>query len=542
MLEALSRKEIVKGVAMAILGSVAFSTLQHSGVAEAGMNGVIQGMFSATSSPMAVQTNNGYTLSGGYAVYHTPMSGANVISFSPPNISAGCGGINLYLGSFHFINGQQFLALLREIGQEAIGYAFQLAIDAMCHTCGALLSAIQKAVSDMNNALRNTCQLAQGVFPGDKILQDFQTVGNEAEKTMGDVTGDITDFFDASNNASHEGMLSNIENTYSANLSKSFSFLDANGNTQTSTKSQSEPQTALLPTGNMFWKAINNTEAENMLADVANTEPALDSGNPCKAAGDNACAKEFLMSLVGTEIIHPSASSQGNSNAQAAGMGNGGAVNQANGKNILSEPALITLHDLVDGNSGAEIYQCQGWADSNGSNFSAFDPVMGCQEVTEATMQQLGYDGIKPHVKHMLFGGGPGNHTGLVNEIAGGTLSATQQTFLSGVPAPLYSLLVQASGSGSLMSVVAEKAEPLIVEGYAAKLGEALISTESTVYAGNGHVIIPNGYRSAMNNLQASTRMYEKELNANFMPTYNGLVEMIQKYKASLAAPLRQAS
>ncbi|MHB8890391.1 MAG: conjugal transfer protein TraH, partial [Acidobacteriaceae bacterium] len=93
----------------------------------------------------------------------TPMSGANVISFSPPNISAGCGGINLYMGSFHFINGQQFMALLRTVGQEALGYAFELAIQAMCHQCGALLSAIQKAISDMNNALRNTCQLAQGV-------------------------------------------------------------------------------------------------------------------------------------------------------------------------------------------------------------------------------------------------------------------------------------------------------------------------------------------------------------------------------------------
>jgi Conjugative relaxosome accessory transposon protein. len=159
----------------------------QSEAAYAGMQGFLSGMFTATSVPQAASLGNGVTLSGGYAEVRTPLSGANIVSFSPPDISAGCGGINLYMGSFHFINGQEFLALLRTIGQEALGYAFQLAIDAMCHQCGALLASIEKTIQAMNNSLHNTCQLAHGIFNAGDIAGDFKQVGKNAEKVLDSV-------------------------------------------------------------------------------------------------------------------------------------------------------------------------------------------------------------------------------------------------------------------------------------------------------------------------------------------------------------------
>lgn len=539
-------REIIKGVGLAVAAAIALSAATHAGQADAGMEGVLQGMFAATEAPMVAQTNNGYTLSGGYAVYHTPMSGANVISFSPPNISAGCGGINLYMGSFHFINGQQFMALLRTVGQEALGYAFELAIQAMCHQCGALLSAIQKAISDMNNALRNTCQLAQGVFPGNQILQDFQTVGNEAEKTMGNLSGDVTDFFSASNNATHEGVLSNLLTTYKHNLAQSFSFLNPNGTTSTVTQQKSVSQAAATPTGNMFWKGINNTEAENMLANLVNSQYNLDASNPCKAAGDHACTKELLMSLVGTTIIRPSASSQGNNNAAAEGEGStasgavGPAVNQANGKNTINQPPTLNFLDLVNGTQNAPVLQCQSWTDANGTNYGAFSPNMGCEWMTaNATLGGLGFEGISKHIHNMIEGGGPGNHKGLIYYMTTGTpLSANQKAFLNTVPAPIYALMMQASGT-PLVPVIGQRTEPLVSEIYAAELGQAVYSVAQSVYAGNAHVIIPENYQSVMNNLSADVRMYQKEYATNYTPIVNGLTKMVQNYRASLVQGMR---
>jgi hypothetical protein len=97
--------------------------------------------------------------------------------------------------------------------------------------------------------------------------------------------------------------LSHIANTFYKNITQSF-----NGQTTT----RQVPQSALTPEGNMFWKAINNSEAYNLLTNIDAGATGTLNGQACATAGSNACTKEILMSLVGTEILRPSASAQGN--------------------------------------------------------------------------------------------------------------------------------------------------------------------------------------------------------------------------------------
>ena len=70
------------------------------------------------------QTMNMYT--GGSLYMRTPVRNYQLASISPPSFRAGCGGIDLFAGSFSFINKEQFVALLRNIGNNAIGAAFNL--------------------------------------------------------------------------------------------------------------------------------------------------------------------------------------------------------------------------------------------------------------------------------------------------------------------------------------------------------------------------------------------------------------------------------
>ena len=67
------------------------------------------------------QTMNFYT--GGSLYMRTPVRNYPLASITPPSFRAGCGGIDLYAGSFSFINKDQFVALLRNIGNNAIGAA-----------------------------------------------------------------------------------------------------------------------------------------------------------------------------------------------------------------------------------------------------------------------------------------------------------------------------------------------------------------------------------------------------------------------------------
>ena len=78
------------------------------------------------------QTMNFYT--GGSLYMRTPVRNYPLASITPPSFRAGCGGIDLYAGSFSFINKDQFVALLRNIGNNAIGAAFNMALCSMSPT------------------------------------------------------------------------------------------------------------------------------------------------------------------------------------------------------------------------------------------------------------------------------------------------------------------------------------------------------------------------------------------------------------------------
>ena len=523
-------RTIAKGVLLAVGSSMVTTMVLHEQMAYGlGMQSFVQGMFSATSAPTLANTGNGYTLSAGYSEIRTPLSGVNILSFSPPDISAGCGGINLYMGSFHFINGQQFLALLRTIGQQALGYAFQLAIDAMCHQCGALLASIQKAITAMNNALHNTCQLAQGVFPATQVANGFAQVGTEALHTMSAATGDVTDFFTASNSASAAGIASHIANTFYNNITQSF-----NGQTTT----RKVPQSAFTPEGNMFWKAINNQPAYNLLTNIDAGATGTLNGQACATAGSNACTKEILMSLVGTEILRPAASAQGNTTQSAMqSQSTSNTPNAPYSKNTEVVGPSLLLSELVDGTKGAPVLTCQPWVSSNNHTYQPFSPNMGCELVDSGgtTLGAMGYEGIARHIKHMMYGGGPGNHLGLVNYLSTGqALSANQTAFVSTIPAGITSLMHEAQPNVNLIHTIGQDVAPILVDAYAVKLGTALMTTESNIYNGNSHVVIPKEYYSAMSNMAGEINAYsEREaIHENVM---NTLTTMVRNYRASLA-------
>ncbi|PKY11731.1 conjugal transfer protein TraH [Acidithiobacillus marinus] len=527
------KKQFSTGVLLAVTASLVTTSVLQSEHAYAGMQGFLSGMFAATSVPQAASMGNGVTLSGGYAEVRTPLSGANIISFSPPDISAGCGGINLYMGSFHFINGQEFLALLRTIGQEALGYAFQLAIDAMCHQCGALLASIEKTIQNMNNALHNTCQLAHGIFNASDVMGDFKAVGKNAEKVFGFGSGASTDVSSAYNSANHEGVLQNVLDTFKTNITKSWDTLTSSGSTTTQTKTENVSASDLIPEGNMFWKAINNSEAFQMLTGIDNSVSNVSA--PCKNH-DHACTKEILMSLVGTEVLRPGASSTANSDQEAEQENSTQATpNAANAQDTETAPPTLSLQDLVNGTKSATVMTCEPWS-STTQTYSPFSPHMGCEYVDQGgtTLGALGYEGIKAHIKHMLFGGGPGDHVGLEDDIIDGTpLSAAQQQFLQTMPGDLDTMLRESQGSPALVVEVLGLMEPVAVNDYAVKLGASLMATEQSVYSGNAHVVIPTFYKDSIMRLSQSENVYMRNVNTDSTRVLKA-IKLVKEYHQTM--------
>ncbi len=107
------------------------------------------------------QTMNLYT--GGSLFMRMPRRTYNLASVTPPSWNAGCGGIDLFMGGFSYINKDQFVAMLRNIGSNALGYGFKLAIQNPCPTCDNVMQALQATAQQMNRLNIDSCEAAKGV-------------------------------------------------------------------------------------------------------------------------------------------------------------------------------------------------------------------------------------------------------------------------------------------------------------------------------------------------------------------------------------------
>ena len=111
-------------------------------VAAADLNAEMQRMFSDlgtvgnVTSPGAFRGQTMNTMTGGNLMMRTPGKNYQLGSVALPSLKAGCGGIDVFGGSFSFINKAQFTAMLQNIGANATGYAFQLAIDSISPLIG----------------------------------------------------------------------------------------------------------------------------------------------------------------------------------------------------------------------------------------------------------------------------------------------------------------------------------------------------------------------------------------------------------------------
>jgi conjugative transfer pilus assembly protein TraH len=107
------------------------------------------------------QTMNHYT--GGSAFVRVPKSTYNLASLTPPSVSAGCGGIDMYMGGFSFINKEQFISMAKNIGSNALGYGFKLAIQNLCPTCDNVMQALQSTTQAINRMNIDSCEAAKGI-------------------------------------------------------------------------------------------------------------------------------------------------------------------------------------------------------------------------------------------------------------------------------------------------------------------------------------------------------------------------------------------
>lgn len=95
-----------------------------------------------------------------------PVSNIQLANIQLPSISAGCGGIDIFGGAFSFVNKEQFVQFTRNLGNNAAGVAFDLALKALDPMIQDAIGGIRNIVNMINRANLNSCQMAQSIVGG----------------------------------------------------------------------------------------------------------------------------------------------------------------------------------------------------------------------------------------------------------------------------------------------------------------------------------------------------------------------------------------
>lgn len=114
------------------------------------------------NKPTAYESQaGGYGVSLGGLKYRTPEMQVGVFaSARNAKISAGCGGIDMDLGGFNFVNKDQIVQQLRAIASNAKGMIFQMAIDTVSSMIGGNMKNFKNVADFMNQFQTNSCHAA----------------------------------------------------------------------------------------------------------------------------------------------------------------------------------------------------------------------------------------------------------------------------------------------------------------------------------------------------------------------------------------------
>ena len=248
----------------AVLAAAAAAAIALPYPADAGIGEEMNRMFgdmTNVTEPGVYETQRRGVIAGGSVRNRSRIMTENPVSLTVPSVRAGCGGIDLFGGSLSFINGDQFIELLRSIASNAKGYAFQIALSSMCEKCSQYMETLQKKVQALNQYFGNSCQLAQGAV--NDTLSAFGQKG-------------LTD----------ASLLSAAEGT--ADLFTSWSSADGTSPYRKAAKSPAAAKKEGRVFGNILWKELRKSGAAGWFT-----------------GGDTALLEE-IMSITGTVIVSDS--------------------------------------------------------------------------------------------------------------------------------------------------------------------------------------------------------------------------------------------
>lgn len=180
------------------LGLVAASHFALVGVARADVAGQMNSFFNDAggaanvTGPTAFQGQSAGYYSLGNVWTRFPQKSVSPFNLQLPSARAGCGGIDLFSGSFSFINASEIVAMLKATANNALGFAFKLAIDSVSPEIGKVMDEFSQKAQLLNQMNISSCETAQALVGG--IWPQMETTRSTICEAVGNSQGVFSDW------------------------------------------------------------------------------------------------------------------------------------------------------------------------------------------------------------------------------------------------------------------------------------------------------------------------------------------------------------
>lgn len=308
------------------LSAALFSFALTSGTASADINSQLTQMFNSmsnTTAPGGYQSATRGGVTGGSFVLRNRLTSVQLIDVQMPSAQGGCGGIDLFGGSFTFINADQFIQLLRNIAANAAGLAFQIALQAIDNALDGKISELQRVVQSLNQLNVSSCQLSKGL-----LVSTASAIGNSS-------------LTDAARQVTNSGSASDY-------LSGYWTSITSGSKSAVETKSESGQTSVCNDYGNYLWCVMNKNNFSTAMA------------------GNDDQNKRFAMSAIGTLLVSSNLSSAPDGGGKSRSVTDVSPIVNENWIDLLTKGGTTTIYKCGNADctslSGQEDYVVSGLA------------------------------------------------------------------------------------------------------------------------------------------------------------------------------------
>ena len=197
--------------------------------------------------------------SGGNMFLRDRVKNIQLINIDPPTLRNGCGGIDLFVGGFSFVNEQALTEFFQKIMSNAGGYMFDLALETAVPELAHAMEYIQKLAQEINANNFNSCEMAETFIGG--MWPRTQATHDHICRDLGSYSGKFADWAEARQKCKDDSKYNEVMN-------------------KAEEAGHGQYKQSILINKNLIWEALNT------------------SGY----IGNDQVLKEFFMSLSGTII------------------------------------------------------------------------------------------------------------------------------------------------------------------------------------------------------------------------------------------------